>query len=195
MHNWDDFYQTQNVDEAWSQLIDCTTSELDQMCPLKEIRIKRKKDPWITNDLIELINDKNYLLKRAKRTDIPEDWETAKNARNFVFVLIRNSKRDYLTDRMTRMNQILPNFGTQFRFSFQTKSPKAKLTWKQTTERLSQSMIFQIMSTNSSLLLVLLSQLKILLTRVNTFLRAPNILRYFGSTWSTKNRFYQKLKE
>ena len=40
--------------------------KMDIMCPLKILKIKQKKEPWISNHLIELIKDKDYALKRAK---------------------------------------------------------------------------------------------------------------------------------
>ena len=47
-------------------------------------------DPWISNELLEEIKDKNRQLKRAKRTRLPEDWLEAKRARNEVGGLKRN---------------------------------------------------------------------------------------------------------
>ena len=43
---------------------------LDYMCPLKDIKIKQTKEPWMSNEIIELIYDKNNLLKKAKKTHI-----------------------------------------------------------------------------------------------------------------------------
>ena len=45
--------------------------------PLKQIRIKKKKDPWVTNNLLELNHNKDMLLKRAKRTGLENDFRTA----------------------------------------------------------------------------------------------------------------------
>ena len=49
------------------------------MCPLKTFKIKQKKDPWITSELLELIKDKDYALKCAKRTKNSDDWVRARS--------------------------------------------------------------------------------------------------------------------
>ena len=69
--DWIPFYQLGNVDIAWSQSLTRITTVLDKMCPLKEIHIKKKKDPWITNELIELINDKKISIKKGKEDKSP----------------------------------------------------------------------------------------------------------------------------
>ena len=54
------------------------TDTLDTCCPLKNFTVKKYKEPWITNELLELIKDKDLALKKAKRTKIDADWEIAK---------------------------------------------------------------------------------------------------------------------
>ena len=61
-------------------LYDAIKNEIDIMCPQKNIKIKKKKDPWITNDLLELRNDKNDLLDIAKNTQSDDDWQAARIA-------------------------------------------------------------------------------------------------------------------
>ena len=46
---------------------------LNKICPLRTFRIKKYKEPWITQELLELIKDKDRLLKKAKRTKCPEE--------------------------------------------------------------------------------------------------------------------------
>ena len=39
--NWDAFYRSSDVDQAWHLLLDGIRSEIDIMCPLKDIKIKK----------------------------------------------------------------------------------------------------------------------------------------------------------
>ena len=73
-------------------------SELDVMCPLKSFRIRISKDPWITNELVERIRDKDRLLSKAKRTKRPEDWKRAKRERNIIIKDVKKAKTEYLID-------------------------------------------------------------------------------------------------
>ena len=54
------------------------------MCPLKRLRVNARREPWVTNEAIEAIRDKDRLLKKARRTGKVEDWERARRARNEV---------------------------------------------------------------------------------------------------------------
>ena len=55
-------------------------------------------DPWITREIIEVIKDKDRLIKKAKLSGKEGDWETAKVARNFVTSQVRNLKSDFLIE-------------------------------------------------------------------------------------------------
>ena len=52
--------------------------ELDSTCPIRDIRIKKLKDDWVDNELLERIHHKDTLLKRAKKLKSGEDWARAK---------------------------------------------------------------------------------------------------------------------
>ena len=66
--NWDEFYNSSTPDQAWNILRTNIQNEIEIMCPIKDIKISKQKDPWITEEILELINDKNDLLNEAKRT-------------------------------------------------------------------------------------------------------------------------------
>ena len=53
----------------------------DRMCPLKRYKVPQAKDPWITNEILEMIKDKDRLLRKAKKRKLAADWENAKLAR------------------------------------------------------------------------------------------------------------------
>ena len=66
--NWENFNASSNVTDKWDLFENIIRGTIDNMCPLKDFRIKQKKEPWISNELIELIKDKDNLLKRAKKS-------------------------------------------------------------------------------------------------------------------------------
>ena len=98
--DWRNFYLSNNVDECWDIMLNIIHDVLDPLCRLKQIKIKKKKDPWVSNDLLELIHDKYMLLKRAKRTGLDKDLSTARIARNYVAGLVKDAKRDYVMERI-----------------------------------------------------------------------------------------------
>ena len=62
------------------------------MCPQKICNIKKMRDPWVSDELLEVLFEKDRLLKMAKRTKLEADWIEAKNARNNAKTIARSAK-------------------------------------------------------------------------------------------------------
>ena len=99
-HDWEMLYDIKNVNIAWDYFLNKIYDVINIMCPLKEFHIKNKKDPWITNEILESIRDKDVLLRRAKITNNIGDWEIARQARNRVNMNIKNVKADFIKDNL-----------------------------------------------------------------------------------------------
>ena len=80
------------------------------MCPLKLFKIKQEKEPWISNQLIELIKDKDHALKRAKKKNDPILWAEAKRLRNNCTKRLREARADYIKENLNN------NIGDQKKF-------------------------------------------------------------------------------
>ena len=52
---------------AWHIILNNIRQAIDTVCPLKEFKINKLKDEWITNEILEL-KDKDGALARANRT-------------------------------------------------------------------------------------------------------------------------------
>ena len=72
------------------------------MCPLKRIKVVGRNDPWITQEITELMRDKNDLKKKAKKSNSPEDWARARALRNLVNKSVTHAKRDFIIDHLKR---------------------------------------------------------------------------------------------
>ena len=70
------------------------------MCPLKTFKIKQEKEPWLSNQLIELIKDKDYALKRAKSKKDPVLWTEAKKLRNNCTKRLHDARADYIKENL-----------------------------------------------------------------------------------------------
>ena len=69
--NWEDFNNSQTTTGKWEIMEKIIRETIDPICPLKSFKIKQEKEPWITNELIEIIKDKDLALKRAKKKKDP----------------------------------------------------------------------------------------------------------------------------
>ena len=75
-------------------------STIDRMCPLTNYKVAKSKEPWVTNEILEMIKDKDRLLRRAKNKNTENDWILARNARNNVNYQIRRAKANFIQDNL-----------------------------------------------------------------------------------------------
>ena len=94
--NGDRFYRSNNPDEMWDIMENHIVRQANAQCPIRNFRVKAQREPWITNEAIEAIKDKDRLLKKAKRTRSEQDWEIARRARNHKGRDMENLRADYL---------------------------------------------------------------------------------------------------
>ena len=93
-------YLLANVNDQWDFFFNPVKSTLDKMCPVREFSFKKEKPPWLTHDLIELIKDKDHLLRRARKSKKEIDKTNARRARNLVNALIKRARSDFVKEQL-----------------------------------------------------------------------------------------------
>ena len=83
---------------------------MNNQCPLKEFKIKKLKEPWVTPELLEFIKDKDMALRKAKKTKSDADWEIAKRLRNQCLQRVRNRKEDFLKTELNNNQDVSKKF-------------------------------------------------------------------------------------
>ena len=91
-HEWFNVLNTECPNDMWKKIYETILYYTDLQCPLKEFKIKKVKDLWVTPELLEFIKDKDKALRKAKRTKSDEDWKIAKRLRNECLQRVRNCK-------------------------------------------------------------------------------------------------------
>ena len=74
---------------AWNNLF---VDVANQHAPLKRIRTKHASKPWITNDLKELMAERDYALRVAKRSGNQEQWNEYRRLKNFTNRKIKSAE-------------------------------------------------------------------------------------------------------
>ena len=98
-HNWENFYSQEDPNVLWDYLSSVIIATINPMCPIKKFKVPEAKEPWIMNEAIEAIRDKDNLLKRDRKSKLPRDWEAAKRVRNNVGRQVENLRIDYLKNQ------------------------------------------------------------------------------------------------
>ena len=109
--NWNVLYTNNDVNQTWDIMLTNIMSTIDNMCPLKKYKVAKAKEPWVTNEILEMIKDKDRLLRRAKNKNTENDWILARNARNNTNYQIRRAKANFIQDNLELHQTILKFFG------------------------------------------------------------------------------------
>ena len=93
---WDTAFVFDTIDDmlgTWEQLFN---NALDQHCPWREKRVKTEKQaPWMTREVLQHLHRRDSLLKKAKISALPADWEIYKIARNKATNAIKSAKTKF----------------------------------------------------------------------------------------------------
>ena len=97
-YGWNDFYLLNDVNEMWKVFLSHIVLCLDELAPRK-FKFKKDRPIWFTDELMELIKDKDTLMSRVLNTNDQVDRVIARNARNRTNTLNRDAKSSYIREQ------------------------------------------------------------------------------------------------
>jgi len=98
--NWNEVTVCDNVDTAWSIFKTKLLSVIDEIAPVKNVRIKQNTNPWMTDEIIQLIQERNTALKKFRKTKENTWYDTYLYLRNQVQYKKTKAKSDYFTNQI-----------------------------------------------------------------------------------------------
>ena len=75
--SWDEFYRINDPNLAWDFMLGKFLPILDKMCPIRTFQIKNYRPDWVTHELMEQIQDRDYFYSRAKKLGDEDAWNIA----------------------------------------------------------------------------------------------------------------------
>ena len=98
--NWENYDNILDVTEKWELFENIIREHIDNMCPLKHCKVKQQKEPWITNELLELIKDKDAILKCARKRKDIQLWAEARRLRNQCVNRLRDVRAEFIKKKI-----------------------------------------------------------------------------------------------
>ena len=98
--------------------------EINKQCPISKSKFRSAKPPFINNDLLIQMRDRDYFYKKAKKTKRSDDWNIAKFLRNQTNKNIRKAKARFIITELTNSKGNASKFWRTIKQVFQSKSPK-----------------------------------------------------------------------
>lgn len=106
---WSNILNFNDADGAWSTFKSVFRAIVDKHAPLVERNVRGKDCPWLTDDIRSKMKDRDYHLRKARKTNLGEDWATYHKLRNNVTLKIKtskaNHKRETLRETITKPKQ------------------------------------------------------------------------------------------
>jgi hypothetical protein len=105
-------------DDVWTCFKDLFLTAADKHVPIVTCRIRGESHPWLTNEIKDLIDQRDYHHKKSIKTDNIYHWNMYKRLRNAVTGKMRKEKSCYYVNELTEskdtksmwkiLNRILP---------------------------------------------------------------------------------------
>ena len=98
--SWDEFYMLNDVNGCWQIIIDRITVILDELCPIKTFSFSKEKQPWMDQELLNQLANRDEAIRVARRTGHMDDLVYARRIRNRTKALVNKAKVDFYTNQL-----------------------------------------------------------------------------------------------
>ena len=78
--DWTSVMCSDNVLNAWSRFKSIFVTVIDNIAPIKEVRIKNRTKPWIASEILHSINERDKAYQTFKRDKSDQNFIVFKNA-------------------------------------------------------------------------------------------------------------------
>ena len=98
--NFPDYSNFKDINNAYSDFTEKVTSVIDEIAPIKEIRVKNNSQDWFDAEINEEIERRDKSLAKFKKSRLHSDNESYKKARNKVQRMIKDKKKNFFTGKL-----------------------------------------------------------------------------------------------
>lgn len=94
--DWFKVLNCEQVDKAWSIFRNFFMDVVDDVAPVKEIRLKQKTESWFNGDIHHLVHERDKALFRFRKSKDSKVYDEYKMLRNKVQSEVKKAKRNYV---------------------------------------------------------------------------------------------------
>ena len=107
-YDWQPLYTSTNVNDAWGYCERILQKTINRHAPLVKKRVKGRDCPWLSTEVKVTMNNRDKILRKARKTRKEEDWKTYRQLKNRCNNMIKHAKRKYY-DNLFRENSKTPS--------------------------------------------------------------------------------------
>jgi len=113
--NWSELLMCRNINSAWSIFRNLFISVLDEVAPIRELRVKTHTEPWITSDILELIKYRDHLSYMYKKTGSKHFYSEFCKYRNRTQRAVKEAKTTYFESKIEEYKNSPKSLWKQFK--------------------------------------------------------------------------------
>ena len=95
-----DYSNLKDINEAYSDFTGKVASVIDEIAPIKEVRVKSNSQDWFDAEINEEIERRDKLLAKFKKSRSHSDNENYKKSRNKVQRMIKDKKKNFVIGKL-----------------------------------------------------------------------------------------------
>ena len=131
--NWFYVLNELDVNSAWKNFREVFSKKIDEIAPMKEVRLRSNSEPWFDGNILNLISERDKLVDKIRKGGATEDVQKRyRKLRNKVQCEIKKAKQNYILNQIEEQKndskklwKTLKGLGLPDK-----KSEKAKITLK-----------------------------------------------------------------
>ena len=120
--DWQPLYQSSDVSKALDYFTSSLKNVFDLHAPITSKRVKGKGCPWMTIELKSLMNTRDQLLRKARKSNVDDDWSLYRRIRNQCTNKIRKAKANFHRNLLQEYTVEPKKFWSVIKSLFPTKS-------------------------------------------------------------------------
>ena len=98
--NWFDVVNCDDIESAWGNFKTLFMGVLDEVAPVKHVRVKQRTQPWMESNILESIQLRDKSLHMYKKSNDYSLWVKYKQLRNKVQYDIKKAKTQYFLSKI-----------------------------------------------------------------------------------------------
>ena len=95
-----DYSNFKDINEAYSDFTEKVASVIEEIAPIKEVRVKSNSQDWFDAEINEEIERRDKLLAKFKKSRSHSDNENYKKSRNKVQRMIKDKKKNFVIGKL-----------------------------------------------------------------------------------------------
>ena len=119
--DWSAVYETNKINESIKAFNTILEGAFNNHAPIIEKKVKGRPCPWLNRTLKSKMNERDNLLRKAKKSNLESDKLLYKNSRNRCNNLLRQAKSKYHQDQLNENNLNPKRFWDTLKKIFPTK--------------------------------------------------------------------------